>query len=110
MKILVLNAGSSSLKYQLFDMPDEDPWCAGLVDRIGIDHSSVTHRVFIDGREKTYQVETSITDHEAALKEVTALLVDTEKGVLSSMDDVIAIGHRVVHGGEAFSSTALINE
>lgn len=110
MKILVINAGSSSLKYQLFDMPDENPRCAGLVDRIGIDQSSITHHVYIDGKKKTYQVETSILDHEAALKEVTTLLVDAEKGVLSNMDEVTAIGHRVVHGGESFSSTTLIND
>ncbi|WP_158859753.1 acetate/propionate family kinase [Lunatibacter salilacus] len=110
MKILVINAGSSSLKYQLFDMPDENPHCAGLVDRIGIDQSSITHHVYIEGKKRTYQVETSILDHEAALKEVTALLVDAEKGVLSNMDEVTAIGHRVVHGGESFSSTTLIND
>ena len=110
MKILVINAGSSSLKYQLFDMPDEHPRCAGLVDRIGIDQSSITHHVYKAGKKKTYQVETSILDHEAALKKVTALLIDAEKGVLSTMDEVTAIGHRVVHGGETFSSTTLINE
>lgn len=110
MKILVINAGSSSLKYQLFDMPDENPRCAGLVDRIGIDQSSITHHVYKDGKKNTYQIETSILDHEAALKEVTDLLVDAEKGVLSTMDEVTAIGHRVVHGGEAFSSTTLIND
>lgn len=110
MKILVINAGSSSLKYQLFDMPDENPRCSGLVDRIGMDQSSITHKVFVDGQFKTYQVDSPILDHEAALKEVTDLLVDAEKGVLSSMDEVIAIGHRVVHGGETFSSTTLINE
>ena len=91
-------------------MPDENPQCTGLVDRIGIDQSTITHKVDIDGQTKTYQVKTSIPDHEVALKEVTRLLVDPEKGVLASMDEVIAIGHRVVHGGEAFSSTTLIDE
>lgn len=110
MKILVLNAGSSSLKYQLFNMPDQDPICAGLVDRIGIDQSSITHHVYSNGTKKTYRVATSLSDHEAALQTVTDLLVDTEKGMLSTMDEVVAIGHRVVHGGETFSSTTLINE
>jgi len=110
MKILVLNAGSSSLKYQLFDMPDENPRCSGLVDRIGNNQSSITHNIFIGGEKKTYQVAAVILDHESALKAVTKLLVDSEKGVLANMDQVIAIGHRVVHGGEAFSSTTLIND
>lgn len=110
MKILVINAGSSSLKYQLFDMPDQNPSCAGLVDRIGIDQSSITHHIYLNGKKKSYQLTRSISDHEAALQEVTDLLVDAEKGVLSTMDEVVAIGHRVVHGGETFSSTTLINE
>lgn len=110
MKILVLNAGSSSLKYQLFDMPDEHPSCSGLVDRIGIDQSSITHKVFTTGQSRTYRVEKSILDHESALLEVTSLLIDAEKGVLAGMDEVVAIGHRVVHGGETFSSTTLIDE
>lgn len=110
MKILVINAGSSSLKYQLFDMPDERPLCVGLVDRIGLDKSTLTHKVFREREARTHQTASPVTDHKAALLRVTKLLVDGEWGVLSSLQEVKAVGHRVVHGGEAFSSTTEINE
>lgn len=108
MKILVLNSGSSSLKYQLFDMPDENPLCSGLVDRIGQDGASLKHKTYTEGKEEVFHISRTIKDHEESLQLVTQLLVDAEKGVLSSMDQVKAIGHRVVHGGEQFASTTLI--
>jgi acetate kinase len=106
MKILVLNSGSSSLKYQLFDMPEESPLCSGLIDRIGQEISVITHKV--SGKKLTRELH--IEDHEVALHEVTRLLLDAEFGVLNQMEEVKAIGHRVVHGGEEFAATALITE
>lgn len=108
MKILVLNSGSSSLKYQLFDMPNESPLCSGLVDRIGLEGASVKHTAFKNGGAETFKINNPIKDHEDGLQMVTDLLIDSEKGVLSSMEEVQAIGHRVVHGGEQFASTTLI--
>lgn len=110
MKILVLNSGSSSLKYQLFDMPNESPMCSGLVDRIGLENATLTHKLYIHGSEEVFKFQQEIRDHEAGLLAVTALLIDPEKGVLSDMSEVRAIGHRVVHGGEQFAATTLIND
>lgn len=109
MKILVINSGSSSLKYQVFDMPNENPICTGLVDRIGLDTGSVSHKVFKDGAQQTFSIQMPIPDHEVGLQQVTSLLVDVEKGVLETLDEVKAIGHRVVHGGEEFASTTVID-
>ena len=108
MKILVLNSGSSSLKYQLFEMPNEAPLCAGLVDRIGLEDSTLTHHFFKNGTNSVFKSTGVIQNHEVALLEVTKLLTDPDKGVISNMDEVVAIGHRVVHGGEQFASTVLI--
>ncbi|WP_194776769.1 acetate/propionate family kinase [Pararhodonellum marinum] len=110
MKILVLNSGSSSLKYQLFDLPEEAPLCSGMVDRIGLEKSSLVHKTYLDTGEKKHQSEQAIPDHKAALLVVTELLLDPEKGVLNTRGEVMAIGHRVVHGGEEFSVTTLIND
>jgi len=110
MKILVLNSGSSSLKYQLFDMPQESPLCSGLADRIGLENASITHKTFTPQGEKTIKREISLPDHKAALAEVSRLLLDEKEGLLKTVDEVIAIGHRVVHGGEEFASTTLITE
>lgn len=110
MKILVLNSGSSSLKYQLFEMPNETPLCSGLVDRIGLENSTLTHNFHRNGDKVVFKIERSIEDHEEGLLAVTKLLVDPEKGVISEVDEVAAIGHRVVHGGEQFSSTTLITK
>lgn len=110
MKILVLNSGSSSLKYQLFEMPNEAPLCSGLLDRIGLPQSTITHKVYTQSQEKVFKMETPIKDHEEGLLEVTNLLTDQEAGVISSTDEVKAIGHRVVHGGEKFATTTLITD
>lgn len=110
MKILVLNSGSSSLKFQLFEMPNEAPLCSGLVDRIGLENAKLTHKVVRDGKEQVFKIEGDIKDHEEGLLKVTDLLIDPERGVISNMDEVKAIGHRVVHGGEQFASTTLITQ
>jgi len=110
MKILVLNSGSSSLKYQLFDMPNENPLCSGLVDRIGLEESTITHKIYKNGKEDRFKSTVNIPNHEEGLLKVTQLLTDPEKGVIQNTSDVEAIGHRVVHGGEQFASTTLITD
>ncbi len=106
MKILVVNCGSSSLKYQLIDMENENVLAQGLVERIGID-GILTQKV--EGREK-YIVETDLKDHKMAIDLVLNTLIDSEQGVIKSMDEIGAVGHRVVHGGEKYSTSVVIDE
>jgi acetate kinase len=107
MKILVVNCGSSSLKYQLINMNDESCLAQGLVERIGNDGSVLTQKV--EGREK-YIVLQDMKDHKDAIQLVLKTLVDETNGVISSVDEISAVGHRVVHGGEFYSSSVLIDE
>jgi acetate kinase len=104
-KVLVINAGSSSLKYQLFDMKDETLLAKGRVERIGFESAIVTHEV--PGKPEVREVK-EILDHTAAIRSVTELLVHPSCGVLTSIREVDAVGHRVVHGGEHFSESAVI--
>ncbi|MBQ2700201.1 MAG: acetate kinase [Clostridia bacterium] len=106
MKILVLNAGSSSLKYQLLDMEGEKLIAKGLVERIGQKGSKLTHKV---NGEATV-VETYMPTHVEAIQNMLAALTDPQKGVLKNMDDISAVGHRVLHGGEKFSESVIIND
>ncbi len=106
MKILVINCGSSSLKYQLIDMQTEESLAQGLVERIGIEGSVLTQKV--EGREK-YIVKQPMSDHKVAIKLVLEALVDGENGVISSMDEISAVGHRVVHGGEKYTKSVIID-
>lgn len=106
MKILVINAGSSSLKYQLYDMTDESVLAKGLVERIGMDSSIVTHKP--SGRPDVTEVS-EILEHTTAIRKVLALLTDKENGVIESVDEIQAVGHRVVHGGEFFKESALVD-
>ncbi len=106
MKVLVINAGSSSLKYQLFNMEDESVLCSGIVERIKLEGSRLIHKV----NSKKFTVETPVKDHKVALEIVLKTLTDDEKGVIKSMDEIDAVGHRVVHGGETFSGSVLIDE
>lgn len=105
MNILVINTGSSSLKYQLFDMSDESTKARGKVERIGLDTAIVTHEP--TGNEEFRDVM-EILDHTAAMREVLANLVHPERGVIASMSEVHAVGHRIVHGGETFSATVRV--
>jgi acetate kinase len=105
MKVLVINAGSSSLKYQLFDMTNENLLAKGRVERIGFESAIVTHEA--SGKPEVREVK-EILDHTAAMRSVTDMLVHPTHGVLKSIDEVEAVGHRVVHGGEYFSESALI--
>ena len=105
MKVLVINCGSSSLKYQLIDSDSEKVLAKGICERIKID-GVLTHQAA--GKEKI-TVESPMPDHSAAVKLVLEKLVDPEVGAINSLDEINAIGHRVVHGGEKFSSSALID-
>ncbi len=107
MKVLVINCGSSSLKYQLIDMMNEQSLAQGLVERIGINGSILTQKV--EGKDK-YIVETPLKDHQDAIELVLKSLVDSVHGVIKSMDEISAVGHRVVHGGEKYASSVLIDE
>jgi len=108
MNILVINSGSSSLKYQLFKMPDKAPVCMGLVERIGIEGSFVKHTVFSNGKKFGTEVSGFIANHGEALKQVLSLLTQGDHAVVTSPDDISAVGHRVVHGGENFSGPTII--
>ncbi|WP_132054791.1 acetate/propionate family kinase [Pseudocnuella soli] len=108
MNIFVVNSGSSSIKYQLFKMPDTQPVCTGLVERIGLDGSIITHKIFTEGEEQVVRKTLFLKNHEAGLKEVALLLTDPEIGVIQNPDDIEVVGHRVVHGGESFSATTVI--
>lgn len=107
MNILVINCGSSSLKYQLINMENQEVLAKGLVERIGIEGSVLTQKV--EGRDK-YIVEQPMNSHKDAIKLVLDALVDGKNGVIKSMDEISAVGHRVVHGGEKYASSVLIND
>jgi acetate kinase len=107
MNVLVINCGSSSLKYQLFNMADEKVLAKGLVERIGLEGAKLSHRPQDKDR---YEIVTEIENHEKAIKLVLEALVDKEHGVIESMDEIRAVGHRVVHGGEDFSGSVLIDD
>lgn len=106
MKVLVVNCGSSSLKYQLFDMTDESVLAKGLVERIGLDGSVLTHQPA--DKDKTI-IHDDIKNHSIAIKLVLGALVNPSYGVIASMQEISAVGHRVVHGAEKFSQSVLIN-
>ena len=106
MKILVINAGSSSLKYQLIDMETEAVLAKGLCERIGIDGSKLNHTPA--GGEKVV-IEKDMKDHSDAITMVLDALTDKGHGVISSMEEINAVGHRVVHGGEYFSKSVVID-
>lgn len=106
MKVLVINSGSSSLKYQLYDMTNESVLAKGLVERIGMDSSILTHKP-TGGQEITEVKE--ILEHNTAIRKVLSMLTDPEHGVIKSIDEIQAVGHRVVHGGESFKASALVD-
>lgn len=105
MKILVINAGSSSLKYQLYNMLDESVLAKGKVERIGMDSAMLSHEA-ADKPEMT--LVTEILDHSSAIRRVVAALTHPEHGVVKLIEEIEAVGHRVVHGGETFSSSVLV--
>lgn len=107
MKILVINCGSSSLKYQLIDMSNEEVLAKGLVERIGIEGARIKHET--TGKEKQV-IETPMQDHKRALELVMESLTNSEYGAISSLDEISAVGHRVVHGGEDFAESVVIDD
>lgn len=106
MNILVINCGSSSLKYQLINMENEDAVAIGLVERIGIEGSILTHKANND----KFVLEVPMKDHKDAIKHVLDAIVDANHGVLKSMEEITAVGHRVVHAGEKYANSVIIND
>ncbi len=107
MKILVLNCGSSSLKYQIIDMDTKEVLCKGICERIGIDGSLLTHKV--EGHEN-FVLKEDMPDHKKAVELVMQAITDRDHGVISSVDEIDAIGHRVLHGGIKFTKSIIVNE
>ena len=106
MKILVVNAGSSSLKYQLFDMDTNEVLAKGLCERIGID-GIVTHK---RPSKPDYKSDAAFPDHKAAIECVLSLLTDKEKGVIENVSEISAVGHRFAHGGEKLKKSAILGD
>lgn len=106
MKVLVINAGSSSIKYQLYQMPEGNVICKGVVECIGEESSRLKHQL----NGETITADAQINNHEEGMKWILKILVDGETGVLSDISEIGAVGHRVVHGGEEFTGSVLIDE
>lgn len=107
MKILVINSGSSSIKYQCFEMADQSVLASGLVERIGEPTSRLIHR---PAGDSAVERDGAIASHRDGLAQVAALLLDPVHGVIQSPDEIAAVGHRVVHGGERFSAPTVIDD
>ncbi|HEU0125022.1 MAG TPA: acetate kinase [Flavobacterium sp.] len=106
MKILIINSGSSSIKYQLMVMPENEVICSGMIDRIGLETSNITFKTAVSSHEEMLP----IPNHKVGLQKVANMLLDAEKGVIKSTSEIAAVGHRVVHGGSDFSDTVKIDE
>lgn len=109
MKILVVNAGSSSIKYQLFDMDSKLSVASGIVERIGLEEGNIKHKTLKNGKEHRTVQNFHIPNHTVGLNRVAELLTDKEMGVISNPNEITAVGHRLVHGGETFTKTVKIN-
>ena len=106
MKVLVINAGSSSLKYQLIETDNENVLAKGVCERIGMDKSVLKHENKIV--KKSVEIVAAMPTHKEAIKLVLDALIDTEHGVIKSMDEIAAVGHRVLHSGEDFNDSVLV--
>lgn len=104
MKIVIINSGSSSIKYQLIDMPTQEVICSGMIDRIGLETSNFSYKTNRDTIEEILP----IPNHKVGLEKISTLLLDEKVGVIKSTAEIEAVGHRVVHGGASFSDTVLI--
>ena len=104
--ILVVNSGSSSLKYEIYDMPSRESIAKGVVERIGTTKSTISH----SGWNGRFEAEREARDHRQALTLVTELLVDEHTGVIDTLDEIHAVGHRVVHGGEKYAESVVIDD
>ena len=109
MNILVINAGSSSLKYQLFDMDTQSIVAKGLCERIGID-GKFTYKPQVEGKEAINAIDIPMPTHNEAIQAVLKALVDEKNGVLKSMSEIDAVGHRVLHGGQKFTKSMLVDD
>jgi acetate kinase len=107
MNVLVINSGSSSLKYQLIDISEKKVLAKGLCDRISLDGSVIKHNA-IDKGQKVF--DTVLKNHSIAIEMVLKILMDKNVGVINSSDEIAAVGHRVVHGGEKFHDSVVIND
>lgn len=111
MKILVINTGSSSIKYQLFNMDGNSVMASGIVEKIGESRSLLTHTKFMETRDEIKNIiDAAISDHREGMSLVVAQLVHPKHGVIQDRAEISAVGHRVVHGGEAFQATTIIDE
>ncbi|WP_170970975.1 acetate/propionate family kinase [Ilyomonas limi] len=108
MNIFVINSGSSSIKYQLFQMPSIQPVCTGLIERIGSVNATIKHKTFIGGKEDTAEQTLPLLNHEAGLQQAVDLLTHGANKVIDNLQSIDAVGHRVVHGGEKFASATFI--
>lgn len=111
MKILVINTGSSSIKYQLFDMKKNKALTTGLAEKIGEANGILTHSIIDNNGDKKQKIENKkISNHEEGLSRIVELLTDKEYGVIRDKKEITAVGHRVVHGGESFQSSTIVDE
>lgn len=108
MNILIINSGSSSLKYQFFKMPDQKPLCVGIIERIGKENCFIRHKVLKDGIEKLTEKTFFVKDHAEGLQNVVQLLTDADTGIIEKISEIEVVGHRVVHGGEDFTAAVLV--
>ncbi len=108
MKILVINCGSSSLKYQLIDMDTEVAIAKGLVERIGIEGSNLEQKV--EGLSEKYKIDRNLKNHKEAIALVLETLCNKDFGIIKDLNEISAIGHRVVHGGEKYSESVIVND
>ena len=106
MKIVIINSGSSSIKYQLIEMPANEVICFGMIDRIGLETSNLSFSTNTNKIEETL----AIPNHKIGLEKISHLLMDEKVGVIKSTHEIDAVGHRVVHGGSSFTNTVVINE
>ncbi|AWG22949.1 acetate kinase [Flavobacterium faecale] len=106
MKIVIINSGSSSIKYQLMTMPEQKVLCSGMIDRIGLESSNFTYKT----DHHTIEEVVAIANHKIGLEKIAQLLLDDKVGVITSKSEIVAVGHRVVHGGATFSKTVEVTE
>lgn len=106
MIVLVINCGSSSIKYQLFQLPDNKVLAKGIAERIGLENSALTHKV----GDTKHVIEASIPDHKVGMALILKTLVDGDRGVIQDIHEIGAVGHRVVHGGESYSASVIIDD
>lgn len=106
MKVLVLNSGSSSIKYQLFSMPSQEVLCSGLIERIGLEKGKIHYK----SASEEIVSEAEIANHKIGLERIVNILLDTKVGVIKATEEIKAVGHRVVHGGNLFTKTTIITQ